>query len=150
MGYDYKQVGEWMGAHGYEKEVQKCDYRFEKLKSGKNIMRRGTIIPKDYIGAFVGHYPTMLTHPDEDRYINYREAMAIMGLPKDFELLNPKRSANHICQNVPVQTARDMATEVKAYLEGQRPLVDTDYVLQYNHTQKAEYSENRTTLEGFF
>lgn len=150
MGYDYKQVGKWMGEHGYEKEVQKCDYRFDKLKSGKNIMRRGTIIPKDYIGAFVGHYPTMLTHPDEDRYINYREAMAIMGLPKDFELLNPKRSANHICQNVPVQTARDMALEVKAYLEGQRPLVDTDYVLQYNHTQKAEYSENRTTLEGFF
>jgi site-specific DNA-cytosine methylase len=150
MGYDYKQVGEWMGQNGYDKEVQKCDYRYEKLKSGKNIMRRGTIIPKDYIGAFVGHYPTMLTHPDEDRYINYREAMAIMGLPENFELLSPKKSANHICQNVPVQTARDMALEVKAYLEGQRPLVDTDYVLQYNHTQKAEYAEKKTTLEGFF
>jgi site-specific DNA-cytosine methylase len=149
MGYDYKQVGEWMAARGLDKEVEKCNYRYEKLKAGGNIMRRGTIIPKDHIGAFVGHYPTMLTHPVEDRYITYREAMTIMGLPSDFELLNPKKSANHICQNVPVQTATDMATEVKKYLEGELVMVDTDYVLQYNHTQKAEYIEKANTLEGF-
>ena len=149
MGYDYAQVGEWMEKHGYEKEVEKCKYRYEKLKAGGNIMRRGTIIPKDYIGAFVGHYPTMLTHPDEDRYINYREAMAIMGLPDDFELLNPKKSANHICQNVPVQTARDMAEEVKKYLNNELTMVDTDYVVQYNHTQKSEYTEKCDTLEAF-
>jgi len=149
MGYDYAQVGEWMEQHGYEKEVEKCKYRYDKLKAGGNIMRRGTIIPKDYIGAFVGHYPTMLTHPDEDRYINYREAMAIMGLPQDFELLNPKKSANHICQNVPVQTAKDMALEVKKYLEGNQRMVDADYVVQYNHTQKSEYLEKSDTLEAF-
>lgn len=149
MGYDYLQVAEWMEQHGYDKEVEKCNYRHNKLKAGGNIMRRGTIIPKDHIGAFVGHYPTMLTHPVEDRYINYREAMAIMGLPEDFELLNPKKSANHICQNVPVQTARDMATEVKKYLENDLPLVDTDYVIQYNHSQKSEYVEKRDTLEAF-
>jgi hypothetical protein len=114
-------------------------------------MRRGTIIPKDYIGAFVGHYPTMLTHPHEDRYITYREAMTIMGLPEDFELVNASsKNANHICQNVPVQTATDMATEVVEYLKGNRSLVDTDYILQYNHTQKAEYSAKEQTLENFF
>lgn len=149
MGYDYLQVAAWMEKHGYHKEVEKCKYRDAKIKSGGNIMRRGTIIPKDYIGAFVGHYPTMLTHPTEDRYITYREAMAIMGLPDDFELLNPKKSANHICQNVPVQTAQDMATEVKKYLEGELVMVDTDYILQYNHTQKAEYTEKANTLEEF-
>ena len=149
MGYDYAQVGEWMGQHGYEKEVEKCKYRYDKIKAGGNIMRRGTIIPKDYIGAFVGHYPTMLTHPDEDRYINYREAMTIMGLPEDFELLNPKKNYNHICQNVPVQTSKDMATEIKKYLNGELRMVDTDYVVQYNHTQKSEYLENHNTLEAF-
>jgi site-specific DNA-cytosine methylase len=149
MGYDYKQVGEWMKARGLDKEVDKCNYRYEKLKAGGNIMRRGTIVPKDHIGAFVGHYPTMLTHPTEDRYITYREAMTIMGLPSDFELLNPKKNANHICQNVPVQTATDMAAETKKYLEGELPMVDTDYVLQYNHTQKAEYTEVHNTLEAF-
>ena len=149
MGYDYLQVAKWMDERGYEKEVEKCKYRDAKLKSGKNIMRRGTIIPKDYIGAFVGHYPTMLTHPVEDRYITYREGMTIMGLPDDFELLNPKKNANHMCQNVPVQTATDMATEVKKYLEGELVMVDTNYVLQYNHTQKANYTEKANTIEGF-
>jgi site-specific DNA-cytosine methylase len=138
-----------MAEQGYEKEVAKCDYRYEKLKNGGNIMRRGSIIPKDYIGAFVGHYPTMLTHPVEDRYITYREAMTIMGLPSNFELLNPKKSANHICQNVPVQTATDIATEVLEYLNGNRVMIDTDYVLQYNHTQKAEYATKQNTLESF-
>lgn len=149
MGYDYATVGEWMEEHGHEREVEKCARRHAKLAAGGNIMRRGTIIPKDYIGAFVGHYPTMLTHPDEDRYINYREAMAIMGLPEDFELLDAKKSANHICQNVPVQTARDMAEEVKKYLHNELPMIDTDYIIQYNHKQRSEYVERHNTLEAF-
>jgi len=72
-----------------------------------------------------------------------------MGLPSDFELLNPKKNANHICQNVPVQTATDMAAETKKYLENALPMVDSDYILQYNHTQKAEYKEVQNTLEAF-
>jgi hypothetical protein len=43
-----------------------------------------------------------------------------------------------------------MATEVVEYLKGNRSLVDTDYILQYNHTQKAEYSAKEQTLENFF
>lgn len=146
MGYDYLQVGEWMSKNGYEKEVEKCKYRYDKLKQGKNIMRRGTIVPKDYIGAFVGHYPTMLTHPHEDRYITYREAMTIMGLPNDFELVNASpKNANHICQNVPVQTAFDMANEVKKYLNNELELIDADYVLQYNQSQKNEIEGERSS-----
>jgi hypothetical protein len=75
--------------------------------------------------------------------------MTIMGLPEDFELLNPKKNYNHICQNVPVQTSKDMATEIKKYLNGELRMVDTDYVVQYNHTQKSEYLENHNTLEAF-
>ena len=148
-GYNFKQVSEWMTKHGYDNEAEKSMRKYEKLKSGGNIMKRGVTIPKDYIGAFVGHYPKMLTHPDEDRFITYREAMTIMGLPQDFELLNPKQSSNHICQNVPVQTAADMAGEVKKYIEGNAKMVDTDYIMQYNHSQKADYITNADTLEAF-
>ena len=147
---NYLEVAEWMAEQGLQNEVEKCHRRHEKLSKGGQIMRRTTMVPRNYIGAFVGHYPTSLTHPDEDRYINYREAMSIMGLPEDFELLNPKKSANHICQNVPVQTATDMATEVVAYLNGERKMVDTDYIIQYNHNHKVEYNENTTTLEAFY
>jgi site-specific DNA-cytosine methylase len=139
-----------MQAQGFEREVERCKKRADKLAAGGNIMRHGTLVPKDYIGAFVGHYPTMLAHPHEDRYINYREAMSIMGLPEDFELVGAnKNNANHICQNVPVQTAQDMATEVVEYLKGNRPTVNSDYVVQFNHTQKEEYSEKGNSLEEF-
>lgn len=150
MGYNYLQVGEWMKENGFDREVERCTKRHEKLAAGGNIMRHGTIVPKDYIGAFVGHYPTMLAHPHEDRYISYREAMSIMGLPEDFELVGAsKNNANHICQNVPVQTATDMATEVVEYLKGNRQTVNSDYVVQYNHSQKEEYTEISKTLEEF-
>jgi len=151
FGHDYKQVGAWMHANGYDKETSKCNRMFEKLASGKNIMRRGTIVPKEYIGAFVGHYPTMLTHPHEDRYITYREAMTIMGLPSDFELLNPKKNYNHICQNVPFRTAVDMAKEVKAVLTGEREYVDSCLVYQYNNNRTHVIGDvKQSNLNEFF
>lgn len=147
---DYLHVADWMEKKGYTKEVEKCRARHEKLKAGGNIMRRNTILPRGHIGAFVGHYPVMLTHPTQDRYITYREAMSIMGLPENFELVDASpRNANHICQNVPVQTATDMATEVVEYLKGNRPLLDSDYVVQYNHTQTSSVDTKPATLEGF-
>jgi len=135
IGVDLQRLADWLRKEGHDKEADKTLRKKAKLDSGKGVMRRGTMIPKDYIGAFVGHYPTMLTHPVEDRYISYREAMSIMGLPESFELLNPTKSVNHICQNVPVQTAQDMAEEVVAALEGKREWIDAKYVFQRNHDQ---------------
>ena len=165
-GYKYDTVGKWMNERYqdlrcvqgtekwqkiYEREVKRCERMYDKITvQGKNIMRRQTIIPFDRIGAFVGHYPTSLSHPVEDRYVDYREAMSIMGLPQDYELLDPKKSVNHICQNVPYDTAKDMATEVKAYLEGHRQTVRARYVLQHNHIQKHEIVEGDSlSLETF-
>jgi len=150
-GHSYKKIGEWMKVNGYDREVDKCERMHNKLETGGNIMRRGTIVPKDYIGAFVGHYPMMLTHPLEDRYITYREALSIMGMPEDYMLLNPKQSINHICQNVPVQTAMDMATEVKAYLEGNRETIDSTLTYQYNANRELRTeTQNNSSLENFF
>lgn len=149
-GHDYNKVGEWMNENGYDREVPKCERKFKKLGEGGNIMRRGTIVPKDYIGAFVGHYPTVLTHPYEDRYITYREAMTIMGLPSDYELLNPEKSVNHICQNVPFQTAKDMATEIKAVFDGERKMINTDFLFQNNYDGSYEnWNQKQNTLEEF-
>ena len=43
---------------------------------------------------------TMFTgiHPDEDRYLNIREMMHLMGLPHDYELDSKSKSINHIAQ----------------------------------------------------
>ncbi len=150
-GHDYKRIAKWMSDNGYHREVPKCERKYEKLQAGGNLMRRGTMVPKDYIGAFVGHYPKMLTHPYEDRYITIREAMTIMGLPQDFELLDPKNSINHICQNVPYETAKDMATEIKHVFEGNRPWSDTDFLFQTNIDETTEqWNVTENNLESFF
>ena len=133
---NYKVVGEWMKKNGYDNEASKCDRMYEKLKSGGNIMRKTTEIPKDYIGAFVGHMPSSLTHPDEDRYLYVREALAMMKMPDNFQLLNPKRSLNHICQNVPVTTAEFAAKMVKKYLDKKLDMIDTDFLIQDNRKKK--------------
>ena len=137
-GHTYPMVSEWLKKNGFEREAASALRKHDKLESGGQIMRRGVILPKDYIGAFVGHYPTCLTHPVEDRFITYREALTIMGHPDNFELLDPHKSANHICQNVPVQTATDMATEVREYLAGNRPTINSTYTFQYNATRTLE------------
>ena len=152
-GHDYNMVGNWMEKNNYTREIEKCKRKFIKLKNNGNIMRRGTIVPKNYIGAFVGHYPNVLTHPHEDRYVTYREAMNIMGLPRDFELLNPRKSINHICQNVHYDTSKDMAMEIKSVFAGDRKFVETDFVFQSNLNKTHEDWSNRgkdTTLESFF
>lgn len=148
---DYWEVKKWMEANDYPKVAKKCEAIATKLAAGGNIMRRSSVIPANYIGAFVGHLPTNLTHPDEDRYITYREAMSLMGLPYDFEMLNPSRNLNHVCQNVPVTTASDMANEIKAVLSGERDWLNGELLYQYNGNKTHEIRDvvPRNSLEEF-
>jgi len=124
-----------MRANGYEKEALKCERIQPKLDGGGNIMRKTTEIPKHHIGAFVGHLPGYITHPDENRYLTIREALSIMTMPDDFQLLNPTRTVNHICQNVPVKTAMDMSEQIKKYLAGELEMRDTNFLIQDNKKQ---------------
>ena len=151
-GHSYRDVKKFMLKEGYDKIAAKLDGIQDKLDAGGNIMRRMSLIGKDYIGAFVGHLPFSLTHPDEDRYITVREAMTIMGLPEDFELLHPKKNLNHVCQNVPVTTATDMAMEIKAVLEGRRDMMNGELIYQFNNNQSFEIidTEPPSSLDQFF
>ena len=93
--------------------------------------------------------PTNLTHPDEDRFLTVREALSLMKLPEDFILLNPKRSLNHICQNVPVTTAEHPARMVKKFLEGNIEMIDTKYLVQDNRKRTYEYEKSPLQLDQF-
>ena len=146
---NYKVVAQWMRDNGYDNEAAKCDRKYHKLKAGGNIMRKTTEIPKDYIGAFVGHFPTNLCHPDEDRYLTVREAMSIMKLPDDFNLLNPKANLNHICQNVPVTTAEYPASMIKKWLEGNLDLIETNFLIEDNKKRTYDYEKSGVQLDRF-
>lgn len=145
----YEEIGKWMRSQGLEREADRCDRRHAKLTSGKGVMMRGTLIPVNHIGAFVVHMPFVVTHHKEDRYINYREAMTIMGLPSDFELLDEKKSVNHICQNVPFNTAKDMATEVQAVINGERTMEKASYMIQSNLNGTIREKETNQNLTDF-
>ena len=150
-GVTYDKVSKWMSSHGYEKQASRCMDMYHKLKSGGNIMRRGVNIPKGYIGAFVGAYPMTLTHPDEDRYLTLRECLSIMKLPEDFILQGGLKNINHICQNVPVTTAQDMADHVLRYVDGRldNQLINTNYLVQDNKSQTLSYEKESVQLDAF-
>ena len=145
----YRDVAQWMEERGYEREAAKCKRMHDKLASGGNIMRKNTEIPKDYIGAFVGHMPTSIAHPDHDRYLTVREALAIMKMPENFQLQGGVKNLNHICQNVPVTTATDMANQIKKYLDGHLDAVETKFLVQDNKTNSIDYEQIGVQLDEF-
>ena len=148
MGLDYyPKLSEWFKENGYEKEAAKCLRIDTKYRAGGNIMKRGIEFGKGHTSAFVGHFATSLVHPDEDRFISIREALSIMKMPKDFQLVGGKKNLNMICQNVPVTTAQDMAQSVKDYLDGRLDTMKTRFIRQSNVNQSHELEEN--TLEDF-
>ena len=140
-GVKYDRVSKWMSEKGYKKESIRCLEIHKKLEAGGNIMRKTTEIPKDYIGAFVGHMPSWLTHPDEDRYLTIRECLEIMKMPKDFILQGGRKNLNMICQNVPVTTATDMAQNIKDWLDNKLDSRESDFAIFDNKTKSFKYEE---------
>jgi len=128
----YEEMSKWCRSMDLEKAATKIDYISAKIAAGKNYMNRFITIPKDFFGAFVCHLPTVTTHPVEDRFLTIRECLHMMGMPNDFELIGGKKNLNHIAQNVPVGTAKDVALEIKKYLNNELDFFEGEFVIQYN------------------
>ena len=147
----FLKAADWMDANGYEREAAKCRRKSDKLASGGNIMWHNIEIPKDHIGAFVGHRPTSIAHPDEDRFLTIRECLSLMKMPDDFILQGGRKNLNHICQNVPVTTAEDMASEVVKFVEGRSDnrLIETNYLIQDNKNNSWWSEKSSVQLDDF-
>ena len=144
----YDKLLPWLKERNHQRCYGLIDRMNTKIKSGLNVMRRTTTFPKNYIGAFVGHLPKLLTHPVEDRYLTLREAMEIMYLPRDMELLNPSQY-NHICQNVPLKSAEDMTNQIIKYFNNELDLIDSKYLVQDNKRKCYEFEKNNLQLTDF-
>ena len=79
-------------------------------------------------------------HPEQDRFLNAREFAHLMGLPHDFEI-DGEKSLNHIAQNVPTCTARDMAEQVLKFIRGELQMTEFSFLKQDNTTQTVVCSE---------
>ena len=135
-GVTYEELIKYYDSIGNTKEADQNRKRKKKIDAGGGVMIRTIYLPHYRTGAFVGYLPYCMTHTREDRFLDYREMMTIMGLPDDFELLNPRKNLNHICQNVPVTTASDMASEVARYLDGKSTMISANLAYQVNDPNK--------------
>ena len=86
---------------------------------------------KEYIYAVIGEMMCRQVHPSEDRLMNIREHMHMMGLPHDYELEGPKEYVK-ITQNVPVKTCEDITTEIIEVIKGNRRLSPNSVFMQDN------------------
>ena len=121
-----------------EKDYKRLASAKAKLDAGKNYMVPGPFFFSNKVNAMVGRTITSTLHPTEERYLNVREVMHLMGMPHNFEFSpsEPGAALNMLAQNVPAYTACDMASEVMKYIRGELDMSEQSFLMQNNHKQK--------------
>ena len=118
------------------------------LEHMKNKLSKGMGYWDDSPKFMGSHFTAVITknvsfaaHPSEDRFFNIRELLHLMGMPHDFQIENPAKNWNHICQNVPVNTATDWAAEVVKFCRGELEMTPFIYMKQDNNSQRVVHKE---------
>lgn len=135
----------WVEAHAKDHPQYDEIMRHKDLvKSGRGVWDASPKVVSKYAPAVMFKNFERIVHPYEDRFLNVRELMSLMGFPVDFRLHLAEDKAqetalseaiHHLSQNVPVATARDMGMYVRDVLERKIPLSDTDFYLFDNVKQ---------------
>ena len=126
-------------AHDNKKGEKLATHAKNKLMDGGNVWDGTVNVYGDTIGALTGRNMSSTLHPSEDRSLTIGEALHIMGFPNDFELLGGRKNMNHIAQNVPVCTARDMVLQAEKFVNGELQLSESDFIKQNNWKQQIDY-----------
>lgn len=131
----FKSTGHW-------REERDANRILKKLADKKGFWD-GSVPVYDSSKTFATLICRTLTavHPTEDRQLTVRECMHLMGLPHDFELVGD--NTNHICQNVPVCTAKDMTEQVLKYLNGELSSTGMTYLMQNNYKKTVQFQESK-------
>lgn len=133
---------EWFKEQKNDLGIKQTEHAIKKISINKNVWDASTRVFDDVINGVIGKNIDSTIHPIEDRSLSVRECLSLMGFPDDFELINPIKNINHIAQNVPVPTARDMCLEIKKFLNGELEFSDTDFIKQNNHKKVIEYGKS--------
>lgn len=136
-----EEARDWMKANGHDKHYREADRVITKVRT-KGGFWDGSfpIYSGDKMFATLISRTLYAIHPVEDRTLTIRECMHLMGLPHDYKLMD--ESYGHITQNVPVCTGADMTREVVAYLNGERELSGSDFLMQSNLSERIDVSES--------
>ena len=147
------EANQWFHAVGDERGIKVSDHAIKKFAMGKGIWDSSTHIFDECMNAVIGRNLADTIHPLYDRSLTIREALHMMGFPHEFELVGGLSKMNHIAQNVPVPTSRDIHTEIAKFLRGELAMSDTNYLRQNNHQERTERdaqgSSKMASLAGF-
>ena len=126
----------WLRENGTERNIKLAEHAKAKFDAGKGIWDGSVHIFEDYMNAVIGRNMADTVHPTEDRSLTIREAMHMMGLPHDMELLGGRSSVNHIAQNVPTCTAQFVVEQAVKFVEGKLPNSGLKYLKQDNWNKR--------------
>lgn len=158
LGDDLLTVAKWMDENGYHKTADRARGMAAKRAKGMGYWAHGITMVKGIIPSLIGALPFWMINPFTQSFPTIRDCLRVMKMPEDFNLasLHPlKTKINHICQNVPVSTARDMMLNVVKYLDGDVVWSESNYTKQSNKNQSVEYPtraepNNSHELDEFF
>ena len=125
-----------INGNGNRTPMYYIDYRWGKVKNGLGYFATQPIVYKDAANAIISKNMQWTLHPVENRYLNSREIMALMGLPSDFKLVT--NNLQQVTQNVPVCTAQDMTEQVIKFINGELPMTQYNFIKQNNLQQKID------------
>jgi site-specific DNA-cytosine methylase len=119
--------------NGSEEVKKDIEHVIKKTSDNKNfrLSKKNFCIDKDIVYAIIGESMVRNIHQQENRLLNIRENMWLMGLPHDFELYNKKEFAK-IPQNVPVATSQDIIKECIEIINGNREFSKDNVLMQNN------------------
>ncbi len=135
---------QWMDKNypDYEGEERlKLDHIKRKIEDGKGFWDSSPFFVGQYVNAIIGKNMHVLVHPTEDRFLNIRECMHLMGLPHDFDMNVSPGCWNHIAQNVPVTTAKAYTEQVMKFVNGELRDSGCSFLMQDNIGQKITESD---------
>ena len=135
----------------HQKGYELGTHALKKFADGKGVWDGSVHVFRDHMNAVIGRALAESIHPNKNRSLNIREALHMMGFPSDFQLQGGKKNRNHIAQNVPTCTARDMVYEAIKFMNGELQMTDVNMLKLNNNTKKVDTEiHTGSTLETFF
>lgn len=128
-----------MSDQGHRTPWYYINYRWDKIKNGLGFFAPQPVVYKETTNAIISKNMHWTLHPKECRFLTTREILAMMGMPSDFELISG--NLQHVTQNVPVKTARDMTEDVMKFINGELEMTDSNFIKQDNIKQRIDYQE---------
>lgn len=120
-----------------------------KISMGKGWWEASPHFFGDVMNAIIGRIILYTIHPTELRGLTIRECMHMMGLPHDFTIPHEKFK-NHIGQNVPTCTARDMTIEVIKFVNNEANMSKENFIKQSNSAQKIDTIMNKQIVKALY